>query len=321
MSKQLTFVDFINKPKQELESIPVVCFTSSAGYPLLFFSRAIRHLKTSQTMQIQAINCIGTNRQQVIGQLETSFLGATTLYWLRDLSALNAREQTFWYEYCARYAGPNGIWFFAQGNKQKYIYSATISIPEVIDKSLFIALSSFFDIALSVRNKQFIIQLFKERSTFDLDTACLLLEYMQLVGVDNKAFFTNTLSSLAPSDESLFALSTAFLAKKSASFYPQWQQLGSQYSEQFWCSFFSDLLWRGAQYIRLARENDMIAARKIAYRLPFSFIKYDWRKLSQQEMVAAHAFIYDADFRFKNSGGYAAFDLFFSTFFLGSFDR
>ncbi len=321
MQKQLAFADFFNKSKQELANIPVICFTSSSGYPLLFFSRAIRHLKTNQTAHIQAVDCQSTNKQQVLSHLETSFLGATTLYWLRDLSALSPREQSFWYDYCTRYTGPNGIWFFVQDNKQKHIYPVTVSVPTTIDKSLFNTLCSFFDITLSARNKQFITQLFKERSTMQLDTACLLLEYMQLVGADSKMFFTDTLCSLVPSDESLFALSTAFLAKKSASFYPQWQQLGSQYSEQFWCSFFSDLLWRGAQYIRLAQENDMISARKIAYRLPFSFIKSDWRKLSQKELVAAHAFIYDADFRFKNSGGYAAFDLFFSSFFLGSFGK
>ncbi len=321
MQKQLAFTDFLNKSKHTLLQIPVICFTSSSGYPLLFFSRAIRHLKTNQTVQIQAVDCQSTNKQQVLAQLETSFLGTTTLYWLRDLSALSAREQSFWYDYCARYSGPNGVWFFVQDNKQKHSYPVIISVPEAIDKSLFSTLGYFFDIRLSARNKQFITQLFKERSTLQLDTACLLLEYMQLVGADNKMFFNDILCSLVPSDESLFVLSTVFLAKKSTAFYSQWQQLGSQYSEQFWCSFFSDLLWRGAQYIRLARQNDMISARKIAYRLPFSFIKFDWRKLNQQELVAAHAFIYDADFRFKNSGGYGAFDLFFSSFFLGFFGK
>jgi len=321
MSQQLEFVDFLKKPKDELLQMPIVCFTRSIGCPILFFLRAFQYLKASQTVPIQAVSCQSFNKQQVLSQLETSFLGETTVCWLRDLPTLNIREQSFWYDYCARYDGPNGIWFFIQDNKSKDTYPITVSIPAAIDKSLFSVLSSFFDIALTMRNKQFINQLFTKRSTIELDMACLLLEYMQLVGSDNKTFFANILSNLVPSDESLFALSTAFLAKKSALFFAKWQQLETQYSEQFWCSFFSDLLWRGSQYIRLARKNDMVSARKIAYRLPFSFIKSDWRKLSHQELIAAHSFIYDADFRFKNSNGYAAFDLFFSTFFLNSFDE
>ena len=317
MSDTISFTDFLNNSRP-LED-PVVCFVLSADYPLLFFSRAIAQLKIRYPFPVQMIDSATMQKQQMVGLLETSFLGSQSLYWLRDMSAVSAREQSSWLQYAAQYTGPNHVWFCMQEGKETKKCAVTVTIPAVVDAHVFKALAAFFDIPCSVQRQRFISQLFKERSHVSLDSACLLLEYMQLISTDSKAFFNDTLNALAPSEQSLFALSTAFLAKKSAAFYAQWRVLEHHYSEQFWCSFFSDLLWRGAQYIRSAQEQNMIAARKIAYRLPFSFIKSDWRKLKYSELVAAHAFMYKADYKLKNSAGYAAFDLFFSTFFLSGF--
>jgi hypothetical protein len=139
------------------------------------------------------------------------------------------------------------------------------------------------------------------------------------MGPESDEFFAQMLRQLLPPETSLFALSGAFLSKKSAHFYSLWKQVGPRYSEQFWCSFFADLVWRSAHYIRLAQENNMVAARAMTYGLPFSFTKTDWRTISQAELIAAHQAIYTADFALKNGGGHVALDLFFSSFFLNSF--
>jgi len=322
MPDHLHLITLLEKMKSGLLSANVTCLKSSADYSLLFFSRVVDHLKKKKAVSIQAVDLQHNDKQQVIGQLETAFLGATTCYWLKDLSVLPIKEQAFWYEYCTHYKGPNQLLFFTQKDKVKHTYCSAVELPAAVDERLIMQLAAFFDVKLSPSNRLFMTKLFAGQSKgIPFDTAYLMLEYMQLIGADSNQFFAQILHKIMPVESSLFVLSSAFMAKKSTAFFTQWRQLYLSYSEQFWCSFFSDLVWRSAEYVRLAHNNDMIGARKVAYRLPFSFIKSDWRKLTHKELTAAHAFIYDADSRFKNGGGYAAFDLFFSSFFLNSFDK
>lgn len=320
MAHELALLSFLEKIKDQSLSVPVICFSGDGAYPLLFFARMIEQCKKISTQAVQSVDMSAHTKPQLLGQFETSFLGATTTYWLKDISALSSREQSAWREYCAQYVGPNTLWFFNPQDTVSHEYALTVMLPTLIDSRLFVSLAQWFGVSITSTHKRFISSLFAHQSAgITLETACLMIEYMQVIGSDHELFFNEVVHSMIPSDASLFALSSAFMAKKHTQFYPQWQKLASVYSEQFWCSFFSDLLWRGAEYVRLARKNDMIGARKIAYRLPFSFIKSDWQKHTSQELATAHAFIFDADFRFKNSGGYAAFDLFFSSFFLGTF--
>ena len=151
-------IPFLEQLKSKSVSAPVTCLksTSDSGYSLLFFSRVIDYLKKKQHISIQAVDFQGSSNQQILGQLETSFLGTATSCWLRDISALSTREQSFWYEYCARYTGPNTLLFFTKQDKTKYTYSSTVALPATVNERLFMQFTSFFDRELSVSNKRFI---------------------------------------------------------------------------------------------------------------------------------------------------------------------
>lgn len=320
MSTVIAWRQFFEQANTELPKGSVVCFIGEGAYPVLFFSRVMSSLKQRHHSVFQAIDLTDKSRQNVLTMLETSFLGTSFVYWLRDLSALSAQEQSFWLSYCMTYKGPHAIWFFVSGDKKgNYRYPTEITIPNQCSANSCSHLAPLLAIGLTFQHKIYLKQLFEHQESISLDASCLLLEYIALMGSEADQFFTQLLPHLLPSETSLFALSSAFLSKKSTQFYQLWKQVGPRYSEQFWCSFFADLLWRGAQYIRLAQEQNMVAARAMSYGLPFSFTKTDWRTMNHKELVAAHQAIYVADFALKNSGGQAALDLFFSSFFLNTF--
>ena len=320
MSTVVAWRQFFEQATTELPKASVVCFAGEGAYPVLFFSRVMSGLKRRHQSLFQTIDLADKSRQQALTMLETSFLGTSSVYWLRDLSALSTQEQSFWLSYCAAYKGPHTIWFFVSGDKKgNHHYPVEIAIPDQCSANSCNHLAPLLAIGLTFQHKIYLKKIFEHQESISLDASCLLLEYIALLGPEADQFFTQLLPQLLPSETSLFALSSAFLSKKSAQFYPLWKQVGSRYSEQFWCSFFADLLWRGAQYIRLAHEQNMVAARAMTYGLPFSFTKTDWRMISHKELVAAHQAIYAADFALKNSSGQASLDLFFSSFFLNTF--
>ena len=308
---------FFEQLQKQLPSEKVVCFRSEL-YPLLFFSQLLTFLQKKYSFQVIDVSVI--SRQQALSVLETSFLGMNTGYWLRNISALSMQEQSFWLSYCARYAGPHIIMFFTTTDKKKeHIFPIDIDIPVSIKESEWIHMASFFEEPISFQQKMHIKKICAYQESIPLDTACLLSAYIPLLSCNEDLFVTELLPLIIAPTTSLFALSSSFLSKKSTQFYPLWQQVHARYSEQFWCTFFSDLLWRGAQYIRLAQANQMAAARAMTYGLPFSFTKSEWRSIQQHELIAAHESIYAIDFASKNGAGYGAFDLFFSSFFLNTF--
>ena len=68
-------------------------------------------------------------------------------------------------------------------------------------------------------------------------------------------------------------------------------------------------------HIVMFQKNNIIDARKMSYRLPFSFIQKDWKNTSLNELSSLHSMIYDIEWRIKNGGSEEHFDLLFYTFF------
>jgi hypothetical protein len=55
-------------------------------------------------------------------------------------------------------------------------------------------------------------------------------------------------------------------------------------------------------YIEYASQGDYAEAKKVGYKLPFSFIQRDWKNHSIEELKQAHQGIYELDYRIKNGG-------------------
>jgi len=303
-----------------LDKRSVICFQGSKEYPLLFFSLVRNRCKHVMPSAITTLDVTVQDTLSVKSQLETSFLGNRNFYWLNNLHLLTDKQRSPWLRYIEGYTGPNIIAVFLdkETNITLSKKSLVVTIPDTLDKKSFIALMSLFNITQQPSQKYFMQELFKRHRVLPLDLACILIEYM-ILGAQGSIFFDQWLDSIMGLNESLFSLSQYFFAKDIRLFSKQWHRLKDNFPDVFWVTFWSEQLWRAYNYVYLSQKKQFSQAKRIGFRLPFSFMQRDWHKASCIELKNAHQFIYDLDFKIKNAEGVAGLDLLYSKFFLHKF--
>lgn len=299
----------------------VICFKGNQeAYPLLFFSLLFKRLKT---MPIISIDCVSEQWPTIQAQLETSFLGQRYIYWLGNISELDEKKKKQLIVYLGHYTGPNCVALFLPAelsiaNKQ----CEEIMVEPLIDQTSFIKLLTFFEKNGSVNIQSIVTRVYKENKTIPLDTACLLMHYLELLSANTTDYFiSDWLSKIVTPEKSLFTLSAYLFSKKAKLFLQEWSKIGPDYSEQFWVAFWSEQLWRAYHFVEYSRAHQPALAKRIAMRLPFTFMQRDWQNFSVNELRNAHQAIYEIDFALKNGGSAIALDAFYSKFFLGQFSQ
>ncbi len=296
----------------------VICFTGS-DYPLLFFSLFFSQLKDGQSTPVTTIDLSDMSLSTIKAHAQTSFLGMRSVYWLRAITDFDRSHQRDLIAYLREYHGPNAMALFIDKQRvPKTIPShwAVVTVPETVDKKLFHRLLQFL---AGTQSERFILDLFARYETINLDTACLLAQYAQVLGKNVRSFFDQWLDDIVLPESSLFTLSQYFFAKRSRSFFAQWACMHDKYVPQFWVTFWSEQLWRAYFFARLSRAGKRAEAKTIGYRLPFSYMQRDWRNYSLEQLRSAHQFVYDSDYLLKNGGTPVSLDLFFTKFFLNQF--
>ncbi len=313
--KKDTFSRFLQDPDfTRYTTVPAVQFLVDTDYPLLFFACLIKKLRTLIHVQIVGIDLQNVTRAQLLSQLETSFLGQRMLYWFKHSADVPNREREFWHEYIRTYNGPHCIWMCTPKKTAAIRNGVQVDIPSAVVHDDIIHMYTLFE---NKDSSQIVPTLRVQRMQLSVDTACLFLRYVSLLGIGSASLVQSLLERIVPPEQSLFNLSSAIFARKPQHLYAVWKELYQSYSPQFWCSYFSEVIWRAAQYVRYAHAGDMVAARAIAYRLPFSFTRSDWRYYSYGTLTKAHKLLCTIDFRLKNGGSYELFDLFLIHFMCG----
>ncbi len=268
----------------------------------------------------QTIDSTTTNLSTLISQLQMSFLGTTSSYWLRDIGDFADKDRKQLLAHIRGYTGPNVLLFFSSTAPTSFDAHAIIELPDLLDKKLFLALLELENPTVIQRNSAVIKEIFAHAATISLDTACILIRYMRIIGNNQQEFIRTVLGSLISQETSLFTLSQYFFAKQTAPFFSEWTSCAQQYGELFWITFWSEQLWRTHGYVRYMQQNKIAEAKSIAYRLPFSLVQRDWKKISLHEVQSAHTFLYELDYTLKNGGPSYGLDLFYAKFLSGEFN-
>lgn len=296
----------------------VTGFTVEETYPLLFFSLLMRKKQATDMVHIDLAE---QQEDAVKAQLETSFLGMNRTYRLGGLHALSKPIMQQWLQYLSGYQGPNTVVFAVTREaaepfkKESCNAISFVDIPAQIQKSFFTGLFTHFARQPSPLEKRYIDQLYMRTEKIQLDTACLLIQYLQVLGSSAQEFFAGWIDKLVVPDKSLFLLSQYFFAKQSTHFLNMWTGIKDEYPEQFWISFWSEQVWRGLFYCQSMQQRDIANAKKIGYRLPFSFLQKDYRNCSIPLLKEAHEALYELDGKLKNGAGAMGLDLFFLRYF------
>lgn len=319
----MKFLNFLLQVHQNkaLPTAQLVGFCGQRHYPLLFFSLLFSWLKKQKYYQIVSVDVDEQKEPLIQARLATSFLGTPILYWFGNLAKLNYKRQERWISYLQEYRGPHTIAFFitedisfsfAQG-------AVTVHIPDAVSHKEMIVLQQLLPTISSTLNKQFLQQLGKKQQNISLDLSCLLIHYALLIGKNSDIFFATWLDHIMPLQTSLFLLSQYFFAKNTRLFFTEWLRIHNDYNPQFWIAFWSEQLWRATLWVDLTSNKSYTEAKKIQFKLPFSFIKRDWKKYHADELQQAHQFLTAADYHLKNNGSPHSLDLFYSKFFLNQF--
>ncbi|MBN1549088.1 hypothetical protein JW872_00300 [Candidatus Babeliales bacterium] len=306
-------VQKLNQPSASDASVLVL---SSEQYCPVFVSLMLRHWKRISGHQVQRLDLESAETASIISKLDMSFLGQTIVYWCGSLDALDAKKRMFWQKYFALYTGPHIVICFTK-DAQELNASQSVEaflFPESVTMQDYDQLRAWL-YPNSRENKTFTGRLFRISGTLVLDQACIMMQYQAVVGSKSSDFFEQWLEKILIPDHSLFRLSEYFFGKNKQQFLAMWQDVSHEFPDQFWIAFWSEQLWRASCYVFLQQQKNNADAKKIAHRLPFSFINKDWRRHTYEHLKDAHAQLVDADFQLKYGGTSAQLDRFYLEFF------
>jgi hypothetical protein len=68
-------------------------------------------------------------------------------------------------------------------------------------------------------------------------------------------------------------------------------------------------------------QKQFVNAKKMSYRLPYSFINKDWQRVQIDELVECYEFLYQIDYAIKTGSTFCSLDLFFAHYFAGIFAK
>lgn len=310
----------IIKREQAGENWSVFCFHAPVYAPL-FFAQVLEHLK-KHTIPLVVVDLDSLEPTQVMAQLSMSFLGQNKVYWCGDISALEAPQKKFFLSFFKDYRGPHQVMFFndtALGASDDAAH-VSLEVPVQVDQKSFSELFSFLYPDAAV-DHDFVKQMFAIHAKMALDQACMLMQYMSVMGSMPYDAVKDLLQRVVVPERSLFVLSQHFFAKDQQAFFRLWKEVEPDFPPEFWIPFWSEQLWQASLFIMQVQDLGPSGAKKGVTRLPFSFLQRDWKKYGVRELCAAHTFLYGVDFGLKNGYAEHGLELFLAQFLQGNFAK
>lgn len=298
----------------------VTCFAvkETHAIPIIFLSQIMATARMQEKV-IESVDFTDASLAQVLGKLQTSFLGMGLIYYLRNCYELDKKNRQLLFEYLSTYQGPHQILLCALNEDAiRLSKQCLVEIPDAINAVTLLSLFNFLKKKSNAQIQKFIQTVCVSYTSITLDQACMIISYMQVTGKFDEC--GNFLERILQSEQSLFLLSQYFFAKDATQFFKRWSAIEAEYPMTFWCTYWSEQLWR-AYYARYYLDHQQAQqAKSIGYRLPFSYLQKDWKKSSLKELKNAHQAIYELDIAYKNNiETQAGIELFYTKFFQNQF--
>lgn len=280
----------------------VFCFVSKQNSLLITkifkkkFEAISSNLKVIDTVESEAA---------LSAQLTMGFLGQSSLFWLSE-ELLSENPITL--SLLQAYSGPHFIGYI--GKTVSKAAEITIEIPEELSYEQFMNIFAALYPQQSIKSSACAQQIFKISPTVSIQSALVLMHYCILVGNRSEVFLQSWLPSLLNPEKSLFLLSSLFFSRKEEQFFQLWALIYEDYSDPFWTTYWSEQLFKATLFCLLMHAKNFTQAKRVAYRLPFSFVQKDWKFFSSEELKQAHNHLYAIDWNIKN-GLFAHFEHFF----------
>jgi hypothetical protein len=303
------------------QSTNKVCFKNNASSPL-FFQQILKQMEETKSLPAERLklNLDSIDFKTLFSTLSQSVLGSTNFFWLGeiDLDSKDKKQKEF-VNYILNYDGPNFIAFSTSTESSKLTFKngVVVKIENNINIDLFEKLKLFFNINFTSLKAEVIKIFFKQVKTIQLDAACMLLNYIELVSARFTDEYLRYLLTLYGETPSLNLLSESFFSKKANDFFNVWGKVHGEYTDIFWLVFWSDQIWRAHNFIKNIENKNFIEAKKSSSRLPFSFTNTHWQKHKCSDLAKCYNFLYSVDYKIKRGSQFCALDFFYLKYFLG----
>lgn len=294
----LTIDQFIQHPVMQLHK--------EGDYPLLFIRSLLE--KINDHVPVRVIDIKEQSFDELASALHVSFLGMKQWFWFGDVHLYSEKEKQQFLKLIQTYQGPHHIAFFS-ADKEASLAKHVISIHDCSSEQEFHDLVTRWHGPVSKSLSHAIPYFFKKRKQFTPDQILLLADYGSLSGNLLSTFMDEWFDRLIVSQDSLFTLSSLFFGRQS-SFLTTWYSLKQLYPPVFWTTYWSEQLFRASAYIKAQEKKDVKEARSISFKLPFSFINHDWKKISLTELAHLHDSMYQLDCSLKQGGSFMPESLF-----------
>lgn len=288
----------------------VYCFRGKT-YNALFFDFLWNKLYTCAVLPCpkKSLNCdaIKLSYQSILGQ---SVLGMSNFYWLGEVAESGKKDK--FVEYILNYQGPNVISFFTTSDlKNNKNNLEIVDINSNINLKEFNLFSSFLGIKLSVKKVAVINKIFGQHEILTLDAACMLINYLELVGQSFISELPDYLTQIIGTRADLNQLSNFFFSGQQDSFFILWSELEAKYPDVFWIAFWSDQIWRAFHVVEYLNNRDFVKAKQMSYGLPFSFINKYYTGFKNYYLHELYQNLYKIDCAIKNGSNFYSLDHFY----------
>ena len=301
--------------KPEYEQYPLVAFVYKTEYPVLFFSVLLQRLSTSNDIICHRAAGLLNDYPAVQSAITTTFLGERHTLWFGDISAsdLSDKDKSAFLQTLKNYMGPHRI----------VVAIGQADVPKSFPSDRCITVDQDLTLEDKIKLVQFLYPLLSyelikkitfEAGNLSLDQYVVLAQYATVVGKNTQTFVRDWINKIIIPESSLFLLAQYFFSRKKADFWKLWNSVKQEYPATFWTVFWSEQLWRAHYVVAMQQQNNVLEARSMAYRLPFSFLQKDSKTLSLTELAVAHAQIYEIEWRIKNGGSEDHFEFLFHKF-------
>jgi hypothetical protein len=324
----MNFSDFLTQAtnKSFWEQNKIICF-SGKEYSFLFINNLFKLLQEKNALAepYRSLILESTDENKLQSHLQQSFLGQKTFYWLGECDSKETTKKKNTLDFLIEYKGPNFIAFFLNEDKittkiSNALQKITLIELEQCNESLFAKITTIFDKNFSKEKLDLVKKIFLKINIISIDQAFLLMQYIEIISLKaaekSYEYLLNITSTLKPE---LYTLSQYFFNKQHKTFFSTWSKIQQDYPEMFWISFWAEQIWRAFYVTKFLKENNFAKAKSLSFRLPFSFLKNDWKTFSLNELANAYEFLYTSDFKLKTGSTICSLDMFFLNHFLGNF--
>jgi len=304
------FAQFIKDPVSVFSQYRVI-IVKSEYYSPLFMRALLAKITRDSTTKPQTVDLAGTDIGHIQLKLSTSFLGQRCVYWLGNLGQLSTKSAASFLQFLAGYQAEHTI-IAGSTHTAAGTYALIVDCPTSINKKSSQELLSLYTATEQPRIARLVCDVFAHTQTLTLEQTIQLFNYATVLGSNKELFLDQWFDKLIKPEDSLFQLS-GFLLAKDNRFWPLWVRMNESYEFPFWLGYFSELFFRAHFYVRYRRQQKLVEAKKIGFRLPFSFLQRDWQNIEPSELQNAHQRLTNIDYQLKNGASPAVLDSLFTT--------